>query len=158
MDLAVALVLVAGAGLMLKSVGRLLDVNPGFNSTGVLTAQFSLVGEAYREDAAVYRFIQRFLERVGSLPGVEAAAVAGQIPMGGSGDRFGIHIEGVETANPADSPSPERYSVSADYFRVMQIPLVRGRLIGEQDTPTSDPVMLLSETAANSPCSMDRTR
>ena len=148
MDLAVALVLLAGAGLMLKSVASLLDVDPGFSSARVLTAQFSLIGQAYRDNAAVYGFIKRLNERVRALPGVEAAAIAGQIPMGGNGDRFGIYLEGQST-NPVESPALERYSVTHEYFRVMQIPLVRGRLIGPQDTPSSQPVMLISETAAN---------
>jgi putative ABC transport system permease protein len=146
-DLAVALVLLVGAGLMFKSVSKLLDVNPGFDSRGVVTAQFSLVGEAYREDTAVYAFIEGLLERVRAQPGVEAVAVAGQIPMGGNGDQFGIFIEGRMPANPADAPSAERYSVTPDYFRVMRIPLLRGRLIEARDTTTSEPVMLVSETA-----------
>jgi putative ABC transport system permease protein len=147
-DLAVALVLLVGAGLMLKSVGRLVSVDPGFNSAGVLTAQFSLIGEAYREDPAVYAFIERVVDRVKALPGVTAAAAAGQVPMGGNGDRYGLHIEGLEPANPAEAPSPERYSVTPDYFKVMQIPLRRGRLLTQADTTTSAPVMLISETAA----------
>jgi putative ABC transport system permease protein len=147
-ELAVALVLLVGAGLMLKSVARLIGVDPGFNSDRVLTAQFSLVGEAYREDPAVYAFIGRVVERVRALPGVEAVAAAGQIPMGGNGDRYGFHIEGLQPANPAEAPSPERYSVTPDYFRVMEIPLKRGRLITESDTRTSPAVMLISETAA----------
>jgi putative ABC transport system permease protein len=147
-DLAVALVLLAGAGLMLKSVSKLLQIDPGFSTEGVVTAQLSLVGQAYREDAAVYSFIQRLEERVQGFPGVEAAALAGQIPMGGSGDRYGIRIEGLAPANPADAPSAERYSVTPDYFRAMGIPLVRGRLILSADTPASEPVMLVSQTTA----------
>jgi putative ABC transport system permease protein len=148
LNLAIALVLLAGAGLMLKSVAKLLTVDPGFSSTGVLTAQLSLVGQAYREDAAVYSFIRRLTDRVRAIPGVDGAAIAGQIPMGGNGDRLSMHIEGLEQANPAEAPAPERYSVTPDYFGVMGIPLVRGRLIGEQDTPTSEPVLLVSATAA----------
>jgi putative ABC transport system permease protein len=147
-DLAVALVLLAGAGLMLQSVARLMALDPGFRTTGVLTAQFSLVGEAYRDDAAVYRFIQRTVEQVRALPGVDAAAIAGQVPMGGNSDRFIMYIEGREARHLADNPSPQRYSVTPDYFRVMGIPLLRGRPFGDGDTPTSAPVMLISDTAA----------
>ena len=107
-DLAVALVLLAGAGLMFRTVSSLLRLDPGFESERVLTAQFSLIGEAYREDSAVYAFIERVVERAGALPGVEAAAIAGQIPMGGNGDRFGTYIEGLEPANRAEAPSLER--------------------------------------------------
>jgi putative ABC transport system permease protein len=147
-DLAVALVLLAGAGLMLKSVSRLLHVDPGFNVEGVMTAQFSLVGEAYRENAAVYSFIQQIEARIQAFPGVEAVGLAGQIPMGGNGDRYGIMIEGLAPANPADAPSAERYSVTAGYFSAMGLPLVRGRLIQPTDIAASQPVMLISQTAA----------
>jgi putative ABC transport system permease protein len=149
-DLAVALVLLVGAGLMTRSVGRLLEVNPGFNSAGVLTAQFSLVGAAYREDTAVRTFIDRLIERVGALPGVESAAAAGQVPMGGNGDQFGVYLEGLEPARGGDAPSAERYSVTPHYFAVMQIPLVRGRLLLPADSASSEPVALVSETAARS--------
>lgn len=147
-DLAVALVLLAGAGLMFRTVSSLLRLDPGFERERVLTAQFSLIGEAYRDDSAVYAFIERVVERAGALPGVEAAAIAGQIPMGGNGDRFGTYIEGLQPANRAEAPSLERYSVTPEYFRVMQIPLRRGRLLDARDTPASEPVMLVSETAA----------
>ena len=69
--------------------------DPGFNADGVLTAQFSLVGEAYREDPAVFAFQNRVLDKARALPGVEAAAVAGQVPMGKNYDTWGFHIEGV---------------------------------------------------------------
>ena len=147
-DIGVALVLLIGAGLMLKSVGRLVSVDPGFNSERVLTAQFSLIGEAYREDPAVYAFIERIVADVRGLPGVESAAIAGQIPMAGNGDRFGFHIDGLQPANPAEAPSPERYSVTSDYFHVMQIPLRRGRLLTDADTTSAAPVIVISETAA----------
>ena len=92
---------------MLQSVVRLLQVNPGFDSEGVLTAQFSLVGEAYREDAAVVAFMRAADRARAALPGVEAAAMAGQVPMGGNGDRFGLpHRGACETPNPGDAPSP----------------------------------------------------
>lgn len=145
-DLALALVLLTGAGLMLKSLARLMHVDPGFRTERVLTLQFSLVGEAYREDAAVMRFIDRVIEKVRALPGVAAAAAAGQVPMGGNGDSYGFHIDGLMHANPADDPSAERYSVTPDYFRVMQIPLKRGRFFTPTDTETSAPVMVISES------------
>ena len=147
-DLALALVLLTGAGLMLRSLARLMRVDPGFKTERVLTLQFSLVGEAYREDAAVVQFIDRVIEKVQALPGVEAAAAAGRIPMGGNGDRWGFHIDGLMRSNPAQDPSAERYSVTPDYFRVMQIPLERGRLFTTADSATSTPVLMVSEAAA----------
>jgi putative ABC transport system permease protein len=145
-DLALALILVVGAGLMIKSLARLMRVDPGFTAERVLTIKFSLVGESYREDSAVRQFIDRTVEGVRALPGVEAAALTGQIPMAGNGDSFGFHIEGRMRPNPTEDPSAERYSVTPDYFRVMRIPLKRGRLFTGTDTDSSLPVMLVSET------------
>jgi putative ABC transport system permease protein len=145
-DLALALVLLTGAGLTLKSLARLMQVDPGFNAERVLTLQFSLVGESYRDDSAVRRFIDRTIDEVRTLPGVEAVALAGQIPMGGNGDSFGFHIDGRMRPNPAEDPSAERYSITPDYLRVMQIPLKRGRQFTAADSATSQPVMMVSET------------
>ena len=148
-DLAIALVLLAGAGLMLRSVDRLLRVDPGFDPRGVVTAQFSLIGQAYAEDPVVAQFLERVVERVRALPGVEAAAITGQIPMGGNYDQRGFHIEGRIPPNVAESPMVERYSVTPDYFRVMRIPLRRGRLLTDADRTDSEPVLLLAESTAN---------
>jgi putative ABC transport system permease protein len=147
-DVALALVLLIGAGLMLRTVARLVDASPGFDPSGVLTLQFSLVGEAYREDAAVLRFQERLMEHVRALPGAEEVAIAGQIPMGGNVDRWGFHIEGRGAENPMENPSVERYSVTPDYFRTLRIPLLRGRLLTDRDTASSPPVMVVSETTA----------
>jgi len=147
-DVALALVLLAGAGLMVKSVRSLMLADPGFSPDGVLTAQFSLVGEPYREDSAVVVFQNRVLEKVRALPGVEAAALAGQVPMGQNWDTWGFHIEGLMRANPSEDPSVQRYSVTPDYFRVMQLPLRHGRLIEESDMPDGLPVVVVSEATA----------
>jgi putative ABC transport system permease protein len=147
-DLALALVLLVGAGLMLRTVAHLMRVDPGFDPRGVLTLQFSLVGTAYREDDAVVAFGDRLLERVRALPGVEAAALAGQIPMGGNYDTWGFHIVGRSAANPSEDPSAQRYSVTPAYFDVMRIPLRKGRLIADEDRARTEPVMLISESTA----------
>jgi putative ABC transport system permease protein len=147
-DLAIALVLLVGAGLMLRTVAHLMRVDPGFDPRGVMTLQFSLVGTAYREDEAVVAFGDRLLERVRALPGVEAAALAGQIPMGGNYDTWGFHIVGRGAANPSEDPSAQRYSVTPAYFDVMRIPLRKGRLITDQDRARTEPVMLISESTA----------
>ena len=149
-DLALAFVLLAGATLMVKSVVRLIGVDPGFDPRGVLSLQYSLVGSAYAEDPAVLRFTEQLVSRAASLPGVEAAAAAGQIPMGGNGDTWGFHIEGRIPANPSENPSVERYSVTPDYFRVMRVPLEAGRLFTAADRADSIPVIVLGHTTARS--------
>jgi putative ABC transport system permease protein len=145
-DVALAVVLLVGAGLMIRSVGRLLDVHPGFDPDHVLTMQISMVGQAYRKDEAVAMKTEAMLAKLRSLPGVEAAAAAGQIPLGGNGDMWGLHVEH-RTWGPED-PSVERYSVTPDYFKVMRVPLRRGRLISEADRAGVDRVMVIGERAA----------
>jgi putative ABC transport system permease protein len=147
-DVALALVLLTGAGLMLRSVRALVAADPGFNPGGVLTAQFSLIGEAYREDFAVLAFQNRVIENVRALPGVQTVALAGQIPMGKNWDTWGFHIDGLSHANPPEDADVQRYSVSPDYFRVMQIPLRRGRLLSDADAVNGLPAIVISESTA----------
>jgi putative ABC transport system permease protein len=145
-DVAMAVVLLIGAGLMIKSVGRLLGVDPGFDPDRVLTLQISMVGQAYRQDEAVVAKTDAMVMMLRALPGVEAAAAAGQIPLGGNGDTWGFHVEG-RPPGPQD-PSVERYSDTPDYFSVMRIPLHRGRLFTDADRAGAEPVMLIGEQTA----------
>ena len=145
-DVAMAVVLLVGAGLMIKSVGRLLGVNPGFDAGHVLTMQISMVGAAYAKDEVVAAKTDEMVARLRALPGVEAVAAAGQIPLGGNGDRWGFHIQGRRTG-PED-PSVERYSVTAEYFSVMRIPLRRGRLFTDADRAGAETVILIGEQTA----------
>ena len=147
-QVAVALLLVAGAGLMHRTVERLLSVDPGFGAHGVISAGVSLSGPAWAEISKVRAFQDDLLQRVRALPGVEHAALAGQIPLGGNYDRWGFHIEGRAHASEADAPEAERYSVTPDYFATMQIPLKQGRLFTDADVADGDLVMLVNETAA----------
>jgi predicted permease len=147
-DLALALVLLAGAGLMLRTVSQLTRANPGFNPSNVLTLQFSLVGKAYAEDRAVVAFQNQFIQRVRALPGVESVAVAGQIPFGGNYDCRGFHARGYMKANTIDDPCIQTYGVTPDYLRVMGIPLRAGRFFDERDTESGQQVLVVSETTA----------
>jgi putative ABC transport system permease protein len=145
-DVALAVVLLVGAGLMIKSVGRLIGVHPGFDADHVLSMQISMVGAAYANNEAVLAKTNEMVDRLRAMPGVEAAAAAGQIPLGGNGDTWGFHVEGRPTG-PED-PSVERYSVTPDYFSVMRIPLKRGRLFTDADRAASEMVMLIGERTA----------
>jgi putative ABC transport system permease protein len=145
-EIALAIVLLTGAGLMIRSVGRLLAVDPGFDPNGVLTMQISMSGARYREDAAVVRTGDAILDRLRAVPGVTEAALAGQIPLGGNGDMWGLHLVG-RPPSPED-PAVERYSVTPGYFAAMRIPLVRGRLIDDRDRATSERVMVIGERTA----------
>jgi putative ABC transport system permease protein len=147
-DLALAVVLLAGAGLMLRTVAALTHASPGFTSSGVLTMHFSLVGRAYAEDPAVVAFQERFLAAAKAVPGVESVALAGQIPFGGNGDCWGFHAQGRMKANTVDDPCVERYGTSPEYLRVMGTPLRAGRFFTESDVTSSQPVIVISESTA----------
>src|SRR5262249_52904155 len=145
-DIALAVVLLVAAGLMIRSVGRLLEVHPGFDAAHVLSLPIAMNGAAYARNETVVAKTDEIVDRLRALPGVEAAAAAGQIPLGGNGDTWGFHIEGRPTG-PED-PSVERYSVTPDYFAVMRIPLRRGRLFTGADRASTERVMVIGERTA----------
>jgi putative ABC transport system permease protein len=147
-EVAAALLIVAGGGLMFRTVEHLMRVDPGFKPDGVLTAGLSLVGPRWAEDRDVRAFQTELLRRVQALPGVESAALAGQIPLGGNQDTWGFGVVGRNVLK-ADSPSAERYSVTADYFRLMGIPLKQGRWLTSQDRFENEKVILIGETTAH---------
>ena len=147
-DLTLAMVLLAGAGLMLRTVDAVASADPGFRADRILSAQFSLVGQAYAEDSAVRAFQTRLLEKLRAIPGVDSAALADQIPFGGNYDCRGFHTQGRMKANPEEDPCIERYGVTPGYRRLMNIPLVAGRDLLDADTEASQPVMLISQAAA----------
>jgi putative ABC transport system permease protein len=147
-DLVLALVLLAGAGLMMRTVIALTHTSPGFNPSRVLSLQFSLVGKAYEEDAAVRVFQERTLEKLRAIPGVAGAALAGQIPFGGDYDCRGFHAKGWMKPNPVNDPCVERYGITSDFLRVMEVPVIAGRAFNETDTTTAAPVIIISQSTA----------
>ena len=148
LDMALALALLASAGVMLRTVDGLLATDPGFDPRGVHTVQLSLVGERFAEDAQVLAFQERLLARVRAIPGVRAAALAGQVPLGGNQDMWGFHVAGLMQPNPADDPSAERYAVTPGYFRLLGIPLLAGRFVQPSDGTGAEPVIVVSATTA----------
>ena len=147
-QVAIALLLVAGAGLMYRTVDRLLATNPGFDSHGVVTAGVALVGPRWAKNEAVLAFHDDVLRRLDAVPGIDRAAFAAQIPLSGNYDRRGFHVEGRVESSSADAPSAEFYPVSIDYFQVMRVPLRRGRLLTDADAAGKEPVVVIGETAA----------
>jgi putative ABC transport system permease protein len=147
-NLALALVLLAGAGLMLRTVGALTRANPGFTADGVLAARFALTGRVYPSDEASLDFQARLLDRLRALPAVAAAAVAGQVPFGGVDSCWGFHAQGRMQSNAADDPCVELYSIGGDYFRAMNIPVVAGRTFTAEDTAPGRRVILVSAATA----------
>ena len=147
-EVALAIVLLVGSGLLLRSSERVFAVSPGFDSSGLLTMQIQAGGRNLFNDTLVRAFYARALESVRAVPGVEAAALTNQLPMSGDYDGQGTHIEAHPAANPADDPGPFRYGVSAGYIETMRIPLRRGRSITMQDIAGQPLVALVNESFA----------
>jgi putative ABC transport system permease protein len=146
-DVALALLLLTGAGLMMKSFVRLLEVKPGFDASHTLTLGISLWGPK-ATDAKAIEFYQQVLRSVQALPGVESVGVVSQLPLGGNLDMYGVHVEGQSSPNPEEDPSADRYSISPAYLRAMRIPLLSGREFDERDRADAPPVVLVNESAA----------
>ncbi len=141
-EVALSLVLLVGAGLLLRSFASLTDVELGFQPDGVMTSGFLLPEAQYPDDDAQVRFYDRALEGLRAIPGVEGAALVDSLPVLG-GPNGDFEIEG-HTWPEGDSPYTEKRRASDDYFRVMGIPLERGRLFTEQDTAGSPQVVLVN--------------
>ncbi|MFY9607442.1 MAG: ABC transporter permease [Blastocatellia bacterium] len=150
-EVAIALVLLVGAGLMIKSFGRLLDLDLGFRSDKILTMRLSLPQPKYKEDAEQAAFYRQLLERVRALPGVASASVISHLPLSGSyssGTTAVEHAdaeEGVRLFKGIPYIEADRRSVSADYFSTLGIALKEGRLFTEADIATSPPVAIVDE-------------
>jgi putative ABC transport system permease protein len=147
-EVALSLMLLIGAGLLFRSLDRLLAVNPGFEPRGLLTMEVQTTGSRYADNPPVWSFFERALEAVKAVPGVETAGWTSQLPLGGNFDRYGVQIEGKLLANPEEAPSADRYAVSPDYLQAMRIPLKRGRTLGSKDGAAAPPVVLINETFA----------
>ena len=131
-ELAVALVLLVGAGLLVKTFWKLRSVEPGFNPDHVITMRVALPETRYKEVAPQTRFRKQVLDGMNSLPGVQAAMIS-ELPLSGDSLNHDFLIDGRPPIAPGDEPSLETRSVIGDYFKVMQIPLRRGRDFGPQD-------------------------
>jgi putative ABC transport system permease protein len=147
-EVALAIVLLIGSGLLLRSTGRVFAVNPGFDSSHLLTMQVQAGGKSLPNDTVVRAFYDRALDAVRNEPGVVAAAFTSQLPMSGDFDGQGVMLKAHPAANPADNPSPFRYGVSAGYFEAMRIPLRQGRTFTAQDLATSPHVAIVNESFA----------
>ena len=147
-EITLAVVLLVGSGLLLRSMNQLLDVAPGFDARNLVTLQVQAGGPGFESDSAVRRYFGRVVAAVGGVPGVKRAALTSQLPLSGDFDAFGIHVEAHPAANPAEDPSGHRYAVSADYFATMGIPLLRGRGFVTADNESAPPVVAVSRETA----------
>lgn len=147
-EVAAALILLVGAGLLLKSFLHLLQVNPGFRTENVLTMRISLPDGKYKSADAMAGFYRQLLERVAPLPGIEASGVINLLPVLQAGYNGEFQIVGQEPDPSGKPPLVEIRTVSPDYFRALGVPLVSGRTFNARDQQGSEPVAIVNETFA----------
>src|SRR3984893_10549647 len=143
-EVTLALVLLCGAGLLIKTLWKLNAVDPGFDPENVLVSEVVLPKTKYPDDARQTAFFQQLLERIKSLPGVESAGGTSNLPMSGTNMVFLASVEGRATAA---FPASFR-AVTQDYFRTMHIPLRKGRALDDRDTASSQSAVVMHETMA----------
>ena len=148
LEVGLAVVLLAGAGLMIQSIWRLWRVDPGFNTRHLLTTQVALSPTVMASPAAIRLAYQQLLERVASIPGVQSASIASLIPLSDSDNEINFW-PGRGPQPPQDQMSSAMFYIGTpDHLRVMGIPLREGRFFTDQDTLASTPVVVIDDVMA----------
>ncbi len=147
-EVALSLVLLIGAGLLLKSFTRLREVNPGFDAQNVLTTGLSLAKTKYPDEVQQRAAFTEIAARVQAMPGVESAALIYPLPFGGSSTTNTFLIDGRPAPRPEDKPSANYRLVSPDYFRVLGVPVRSGRVFTTRDAENAPLVIVVNESFA----------
>ena len=147
-QVAFAFMLLAGAGLLLASFQRVLAIEPGFDPDHVLTGAVTPPAARYKDDAQLILFANRLLERVRSLPGVDAAGITSNIPLGNNFNDSVILAEGYVMAPGESLISPYNTDVTPGFFEAMRVPLVRGRLFRDSDDERAPKVVIVDQRLA----------
>ncbi len=146
-QVALSLVLLIGSGLLMKSLYRLQNVNPGFNPEDVLTMEIQLPADRYDRSFQQEQFFSDVLERIRALPGVVDASAVSRFPLRGGYSNY-IHPADRPPRDPSEQTSGVRRRAMERYFRTLQIPLVAGRTFEPTDRQDSRPVVVVSKTLA----------
>jgi predicted permease len=146
-ELAVSLVLLIGAGLLIRSFVRLQSVAPGFTADNVLSMQFVVSDPRYQDEKVLAGFYREVETRVAHLPGVAAEGTVSALPLTGTVGWGGIHVEGYNPP-PGQELQVDQRDASTDYFRTMQIPLVSGRFFSDQDNLDAAKVAIIDQKFA----------
>ncbi|HET6976213.1 MAG TPA: ABC transporter permease [Pyrinomonadaceae bacterium] len=143
-EVTLALVLLCGAGLLIRTLWNLNSVNPGFDPDSVTVAELVLPKTKYRDAGQQTLFFQQLIERIKSSPAIESVGGTSNLPLSGTNMMFLASVEG----GPNSSVPASFRAVSNDYFRTMHIPLLKGRSFDDHDTAESQPVVVINETMA----------
>ncbi len=148
-EIALSLVLLIGAGLLMKSFYRLLKTDPGYSPERVLSVTVALNQRKFTDDQARAAFFTEAVNRIKQLPGVETASVGNMLPLGNTDIINSFNIVGRAPFAPNEYHSARSYIIGPDYFRALSIPLKRGRTFTDADTKTSPSVILINEAFAH---------
>ncbi|HZT61202.1 MAG TPA: ABC transporter permease [Pyrinomonadaceae bacterium] len=147
-EVALSVVLLVGAGLLVRSFVNLRNTNPGFDPRGVLAASVSLPELKYSKDEQLRQFYGQALERIRAVPGVESVGAIMPLPLSDNGINVTFTVEGQPDPGPGARPIAGARVVTPDYLRVMNIPVLRGRGFDEHDGASAPQVLLVNETLA----------
>jgi putative ABC transport system permease protein len=148
-EVALALILLVGAGLMVKGFRSLLNAYPGFDRSNVLTFRIALAESKARDKARVRDFYAQVMEKLQALPGVDSAAAVTSLPSGWSWNRTEYTAEGQPPAAPGELRAAVWQSITPGFFRALRIPLLEGRLITAQDGPDAALAIVISQSMAH---------
>jgi predicted permease len=148
-EVALALILSIGAGLLLRSLSHLESTNPGLRPQGVMTASLALPEARYKDAERIVGFYRQLIERAKTLPGATSAAISYPLPFGPGFEGRAFRIAGRPIVANQPSPQANIRLVTPEFFASLGIPLLRGRLFTEQDTANSQAVTIIDQTLAD---------
>ena len=147
-EIALAVVLLVGSGLLLKSLFRLLNTNPGFNPENILTMSVVLPATKYNDANSQITFQDQLSQRISSLPGVSATGTVDVLPLQ-PGNTTQVYVEGEPIPPPGQTMEANVRNISDTYFQTLQVPLIEGRYFDSHDKPTDPEVVIIGKTMAD---------
>jgi putative ABC transport system permease protein len=147
-EIALALVLLAGSGLLIRSFSRLMAVDPGFQSKGILTARVELPSSKYKDDAKISEFYAQLLERIRQLPGVRSASGDAYLPFTGNIAGTGVEVDGRPPLPAAEQPEVDVAVVEPHFFETLGIPLLSGRSFTDREAREVTHTVVVSQSMA----------
>jgi len=148
-EISMAVVLLVSAGLLMKSLLRVMSVDPGFDTQNLLTMQLALPDKKYHEDPQVIAYTRNLISRLSSLPGVKGVATVSVVPLSGGGNTSLFDLEGFPKASGGAEYEANTRTISPNYFDVMRIPLRRGRFFNAEDIAGKTHVVVISQSLAD---------